>query len=322
LIAVTGVAAPIAIAFGFFHAILGFSLTASAVGGVALASTSAGTSIRILTDSRLLATPVGTHVLSAAMLDDVMSLFALSVVLAVGPALATNDSSRLALAATMPIVTAIALLIGIILIHRFVLPTMMQRSKSVAASLVLLFFTGFTVAIVVLVWFVGGSPFVAAFACGVSFGDSIRSTWNDKCGPHVRLMQRIFFLGTGAALPIRALFSSHDLLFGFIYSLLSLASKAVCGLAYWPDFWTVSLAMIARGDLGFLMLSSAASVNIIDSSLAAICVWALISNTLVGPLLLSLFLRRKRTQKAVTAEQFDAGFHSANDDDDDDDELI
>ena len=51
--------------------------------------------------------------------------------------------------------------------------------------------------------------------------------------------------------------------------------------------------MIARGDLGFLMLKSARAIGIVDEPLEAICVWALVTNTLVAPLLLAWWVNRK-----------------------------
>jgi Kef-type K+ transport system membrane component KefB len=355
LIAVVGVIAPIAIGLVFFHVILGFSLIAGAVGGVALSSTSVGTSIRILADCGVANTPVGVHLLSAAMFDDVLSLLALSVVLAVGSASAVvgDDRSKLGLAAAMPVVTAVVLMIGIVALHRFALPALMRaitRSLGMPNAMTLqgfdctqqratghdgwlskvspltvgwwlLFtFAAFTVAVIVCCWFVGGSPFVAAFACGVSFGDTLRGLWNDRVGAHVRLFQGIFFLAVGASLPVTVLFSSSELLYGFVYSLLSLLSKAVCGFAYHPHFWTVALAMISRGDLGFLMLSSAASLGLIDASLSAIAVWALVTNTLLGPLLLAWHVRRQTRLRAIeifgrAAATATDGFESASDSD-------
>ena len=75
-------------------------------------------------------------------------------------------------------------------------------------------------------------------------------------------------------MPIGVLFDGEVLLHGAIYSVLSMGTKAVCGLAHRRHFWTVALAMIARGDLGFLMLASASKLALIDARLEAACAWA------------------------------------------------
>ena len=70
-------------------------------------------------------------------------------------------------------------------------------------------------------------------------------------------MERLFFVAVGAALPIQTLFQLDTIGFGLIYSFLSFVGKFVCGFGASDvkhDFLAIGFAMVARGELGFLML--------------------------------------------------------------------
>jgi len=89
-IAVFGTVLPIIFGAVFFS-ILKYGVLAAVIGGTALSSSSMGTSLRLLNDNKALQTPMGASLVAASMLDDIISLIAMSVLLAIGNANQNED---------------------------------------------------------------------------------------------------------------------------------------------------------------------------------------------------------------------------------------
>jgi len=115
-VALTGIAAPIALSF-----VLGSLTDASTVqcfaAGAALCSTSLGTTFAVLRSSKLTATRLGVVLTSAAMLDDVLGLVMVQVVSNLG----SPGASVSAVIVLRPILVSLALAVTTVLACRFIL---------------------------------------------------------------------------------------------------------------------------------------------------------------------------------------------------------
>jgi Kef-type K+ transport system membrane component KefB len=158
------------------------------------------------------------------------------------------------------------------------------------------------------------------------------STYNRLFGPvHHNLLEPLFFASVGFAIPFRDAWRGHLIWRGIVYSLLMVVGKVVVGLCIplWTalpaayrsvrvqlrkpqpqehvpvrlespsigDVWSAAFilgsAMIARGEIGLLILQLgyAQSGHLSDEGFI-VGTWAVVLNTLIGPLAVGALMRR------------------------------
>ncbi|MDN5809188.1 MAG: cation:proton antiporter [Staphylococcus equorum] len=131
-----------------------------------------------------------------------------------------------------------------------------------------------------------------------------------------KILQPIFFASIGFSIPITQMFIGRLIWKGFIYALLMLVSKFACGL--WlirfkdeknhfsiQNIYPTSmlgLAMVARGEIGFLISSLAEAKGVFSpnsepkegssSDVYIIVTWAIVLCTFLGPVSVGLLVRR------------------------------
>ena len=138
--------------------------------------------------------------------------------------------------------------------------------------------------------------------------------------PLDRILKPFFFASIGFSIPITQMFSGAVVWRGVVHSMLMVLGKLLCGIwligytdgvAAGPDFPEPEIsrsfypaailgsAMVARGEIGFLVSSLAASNGIFDATensadVFLIVTWAIVLCTILGPLAVGLLLRRLR----------------------------
>jgi Kef-type K+ transport system membrane component KefB len=113
LVAFTGICLPIALSFILIPLIPGTSNLAAFAAGAALSSTSLGTTFAILASVKLNTTKLGTILVTAAMIDDVIGLVLVRVISQLGGEIEAGAIAR-------PIGVSIALLAATILLSKIV----------------------------------------------------------------------------------------------------------------------------------------------------------------------------------------------------------
>lgn len=278
----------------------GFGWRESIFIGTVLTATSVTITAQTLLDLGKLRSRVGTTILGAAVIDDVLGLIVLSVVIAIGAGSA-HASSGLAGAvlpiARMTIFLVLAFALGPRLI-RMVLnrgqPSSDNHSIS-AAALALAFLAAFCAA------FLGGMApitgsylagvFVAAMPARKSIIESIRPICQAFFGP-------VFFVSIGLQIDARNL-GGHISLFLALLLVAVVGKIAGCGAGAFAtgfgarDSIIVGVGMIPRGEVGLITATIGFAAGVISSGIYVQVVVLVLATTLITPPLLGLAFARR-----------------------------
>ena len=148
--------------------------------------------------------------------------------------------------------------------------------------------------------------------------------------PLNKVLKPFFFASIGFSIPITQMFSKAVVWRGIVYSMLMVLGKLLCGI--WlightdrtvagtdhPEpvvgrrsLYPASIlgsAMVARGEIGFLVSSLAAGNGIFDNSqnsadIFLIVTWAIVICTVIGPVAVGLLVKRLRGPQKRTARR-------------------
>jgi Kef-type K+ transport system membrane component KefB len=267
--------------------------------GFALAPTSVGISLTLLSRSKQLNSRCGQIIMSAAFLDDIFSIICLVVL----TNLAGGDLSIVD-HIVVPSISAFAFVgfggwasVGIM---PYITPYMLDSSNAVVQFFdvgnrtlglsdelhlfyLILFYLMFS-----WVGDVVGSSLLGAFVAGMLFSSIPRSglVWDKQFKRITRWLIRLFFSATVAfSIEISDLFTLEAFWKGLILGIgPCLLTKMVAGYFVGDERWVVGIAMMARGEFAYLVAAEAYRLEMIAQSEYAIVVWALIWATIVAPL--------------------------------------
>ena len=295
-VAIGGIIAPLFL--GFLAGIsFGFTEMDSIIVGLILIATSVGVTVRTLLDLDMLDTNVGSSILGAAVIDDVIGVVLLAFFIGADPLLYVGLK--------VVLFFLIFLYLGLRLIdHVLDLGEKIQLPKaflSIALSIFLLF-SYFADAC-------GISGIIGAFIAGLLIGHSLKS---QKIVDDVQTLGYgffvpLFFIWVGARLylgiqmDINAFLSIG--LFAFVVIIVALLGKIIgCGigsrLAGLSNKMSlqVGIGMIPRMELALIIVSAAISKNMFSSAIVAhqilaVTVFLTITTTLITPLLIKLVFK-------------------------------
>jgi Kef-type K+ transport system membrane component KefB len=302
-VAISGSLAPLAIATALSIGVLGLSWRSALAVGCTLAPTSMGVALNVLKRGKVLNTPTGQLVISAAVLDDIIALILLSELQAL------DDASAMSL--LRPIVSSVGLLALGLWLGVQVVPGLMRRLKprippkrlpKVLLGMLMLL----AMILVPLCHELGSSPLLGAFLSGLSFctDRDVHDSWARQVKRLMQWLLRIFFAATIAfAVPINE-FASLEVLKGAAILSVAVLGKIATGLwampLNWGQFWTVGLAMSAWGEFAFVVATTARSAGLLDQRAFASVILAVVLSILVSPVLLRLVINRNhRTAVAL-----------------------
>lgn len=142
--------------------------------------------------------------------------------------------------------------------------------------------------------------------------------------PQKYLFQPLFFASIGFAIPFVDLWTGEVIWKGVVYTLLMAFAKLIVGVvvpvwdfisprikqrrsekipasrsAGWPPAMLLGAAMVARGEIGLLIIQIGLNETpFLSQEAFVIGVWAIVLNTIIGPVLVGLLLRRAGTSIA------------------------
>jgi Kef-type K+ transport system membrane component KefB len=390
----TGIAMPIVLSMVLLPFAFQYTFLQSFVVGAALSSTSLGTTLAVISatasastdaqpekgslpDTRddnaaeqrqattaekqgFLDTRIGTILIGAALLDDIVALVLSSVIESLGGIQAGGGKLKV-WPIVRPILTSILLLVGTILVARVVaklLPRLPRRgfNKRLHPYLPAL---GVTLWLAIVCAFISiadeidSTDLIGTFCAGafmVHVFDALRSSSDpmtsvDAMNPdrafyavhqtvQSRLLSPFFFASIGFAIPVREMFTGTTVWKGVLYSgLMGVAKVMAClpvllvslygsrcvdicrrllrrpdvqttnvrATRVWPPAVFLGLSLVARGEIGFLIINVARQAGILactsDSPTALqafdVGVWAITMNTFIGPTVIGILLRSK-----------------------------
>ncbi|RPA82705.1 Sodium/hydrogen exchanger [Ascobolus immersus RN42] len=389
--ALTGLLTPIALSIALLSAGFGYEIKESFAIGAALSSTSLGTTFGVIQEADvgngkggMVDTRVGTVLVSAALIDDVVGLVMAKVIAELG-----GDGADLGWTIGRPVLVAFCLsaitpffVRGTRLVLPFLRPTWKkftwaQRNRTTVnfATLVVTLAAFSAVAA-----YAGTSILLGAYLAGCYLnslsrkpsdtnmvinnepkaetysssaenetelkGSTYVQTFTETVGDvHEHILSAFFFASIGFAVPFLDLWTGKAIWRGIVYSILMIFSKLLVGIwlpvidifaspksastiptteslstpvteipgstsrlarISWAPALILGLAMVARGEIGLLIIQLAYNQSGIVSEEGFVTgIWAILLNTIIGPMAVGLYIKLKsRKGKTLSLGQW------------------
>jgi Kef-type K+ transport system membrane component KefB len=310
LIAVLGIILPIFIAVGVVMA-FGGTFIQSFSTGAAIAPTSLGVVAKLLKEVGELDTPLGQIISMAAVFDDVLSLILLSFIEKLA------DESATTWQMVSPVVFAFVFIVGALLmstmVPKVVTPAMEKIKSDTWKQYFSLFcLLVFALPLTFLANVAGTSFLLGGYLAGIAFasvGEVIPTVYEGQVKRLMLWTCRLFFAASIAfEIPVKGMFNADSLLLGLCLAIIAVFGKMLCGIGTFPnlkrDGPAVGVAMLGRGEFGFLIASKASSLGLVNKSQYASAVWGVVVPTILTPILFAPVFRMR--QKLVgTSEEPD-----------------
>ncbi|CAL00650.1 uncharacterized protein An02g06520 [Aspergillus niger] len=310
--AATGVLFPIGLSYLLLYLGFGYGAVETFIVGASLSATSLGTTFAVISTASstvdLAQTRVGSILVSAAVIDDVVGLVMLSVINDLGE-LGQGHSVNLGWLIGRPIVASIGMAIVTPLVTKFLFAPLFRRyieyhfarfdhiSNIILMILVLCAFISIAA-------YTGTSILFGAFLAGEREENKsptfVHTFERYLLDVQKYLMEPLFFSSIGFAIPFVQLWTGKRIWRGIVFTLLMLFAKLIVGIWSTKPVWsTVCLsglllgsAMVARGEIGLLIVEVGYNETSYVSEDAFItAVWAILLNTVLGPVTVGLLMK-------------------------------
>lgn len=299
-IAVTGIILPWV--GGFFLAeLFGFDYAASIFIGTALTATSIAITANVLKEMGKLQTEVGRAIIGAAIIDDILALFALSISVEIAAQILSPTLVLIMVAKAVAFITT-AIFLGKIVVRKSLVR--MDATKVAEKYPESVFIYAIMIAFLysMAAEFVGLSAIVGSFLAGACFaGVKLKSGAIFKEGAeHLQIIfASIFFISLGV------LIDFHIIPLDFIWFILALTGVAIltkvlgCGLTAklggmnLKDSLIIGVGMMPRGEIAMIIALIGFSKEIILQDTYAALVLMSLLTTLIPPLIFRNWLFRK-----------------------------
>jgi len=297
LIAVVGSILPIAIAFVIAFALNPSNIMSAVAAGACFGPTSLGIAMNILRTGKLVNTPVGQLIVSAAVIDDMIALIILSQ-------LGALAGEATVAAIVIPIVSALAFLVGGGYIAVFQLPRFLdkfffpcvRKENHGAAGIALMFLLLF--ALMPATYYAKSSFLMGAFLSGLVFcrNHDVHVHFVSQFKRLLQWLMRIFFAASiGFQVPIKDFGSFKVIGYGLIFT-LALTGKLAVGFMvpnfnncekfkglHLRDCLITGCSMAAEGEFAFVIAVFSKDNDLISADLYASIVLAVLISTIIPP---------------------------------------
>jgi Kef-type K+ transport system membrane component KefB len=284
--------------------LFGTSNTAALLLGLALGATSVSISARTLMEMSLLRSRVGLSLLGAAVADDILSILALSVFLAV----VTGSSSLAGL--LWLVVRMILFLLGAAVLGLWVLPRLVRWVGRLSISQGVLAFAIVTLLAYGLAAELVGqmAAIIGTFLAGLMFARTPEKNVIEQGMSSLAygLFVPIFFVNIGLTVDI------NSLPFSAVWLILAVTAGAVLGkllgaaggarLGGLPGRESIQLGagMVARGEVTLIIVAIGSKAGLIDNNVFSAAVAAMLLCSLATPILLRAAFHKPRGKVPVS----------------------
>eukprot|EP00405_Crypthecodinium_cohnii_P049599 CAMPEP_0206602224 /NCGR_PEP_ID=MMETSP0325_2-20121206/47244_1 /ASSEMBLY_ACC=CAM_ASM_000347 /TAXON_ID=2866 /ORGANISM="Crypthecodinium cohnii, Strain Seligo" /LENGTH=618 /DNA_ID=CAMNT_0054114639 /DNA_START=132 /DNA_END=1988 /DNA_ORIENTATION=+ len=277
----------------------GYDFSNGFAAGTALAPTSVGIALRLLHEAHALQTYFGQAIITAAFVDDILSLILYNVLFSI------NDE--------FTFMTFLPMLLGLIFMSAAAAAgaTLWPKLISWALSKIpetkaetkltlhheLLFLLMVTVLIAYAqITHLCGTHLWGCFIAGMSFAmwKEAHHVWVRQTKRMTSWMIRIFFSATVAfSIPIEDLLSMEAFLKGTLLGIgPCILSKVLCAPFMGDSRFVIGWAMVGRAEFAYLIGQMAAASGLMDAKVFSIVIWALLYATVFAPFIFRVVLNR------------------------------
>lgn len=290
--------------------------------GVIMTATSVGITVEVLRELGKLTTKVGTIVMGAAIIDDVLGIIVLSVALSLSGG---KDSASPVLTAINPDGNAVITVIWILAFFVFAIGVgfgisklfkFIEKKAPHTRRIPIL-----SIAVCLLYAYVAEKVFGVADITGAFIAGVVLST-NHKSAQYVdrrvtissyMIFAPIFFAGIGIKITFAGL-NAEVLWFALSFVALAILTKIVgCGGAAligkfrFKDAVKIGVGMIARGEVALIVTEKGIAGGLLDDKYRAIVVLLVLVSSLLCPILLKLIYRKDNENPVPTKAETEEG---------------
>jgi Kef-type K+ transport system membrane component KefB len=306
---------------------MGFGVMEGLACGSALASTGIGFTLTLMKDLDLLATPLGQLVAAAAMIHDVSSMVLLAILQGATSMAETGDADALAM--IKPVIASLGLFAASIIIRMIAVKAIASGEEQDAKAELeathlylhekILGIVTAGICFAVIADKIGSTHLLGCFLAGVvaTSWKSFQEIWEPMVEPILPWMTMAFFSCTvGFAVPVQAL-AAKDWGLVIAIVLLAILSKIATGAfvgspmekGYGLQALQVGAAMVGRGELGFMQISTAYKLGMVSLGVYGGTVWGLLVASVLGPFMFrgAVNFAKGQEGKQASAEPEGAG---------------
>ncbi|MBQ8649533.1 MAG: cation:proton antiporter [Clostridia bacterium] len=310
VIAMLGVLVPIigcgGVYFLFFGNGMNFtSLLKSAFVGVVFAATSVSITVETLNEMGKLKTKVGSTLLSAAIIDDIIGIVVLSIISAMG------DKSVNPGIVVLKIIGffVFTFVVGFIVYHIFKRVTVNhEKSRRVAIwALAFCFVMSYCAEKFFGVADITGAYFAGVILCNLT--KSRKYVAKKVTAASYLVFSPVFFAGIGLKTDLSGITGSI-VLFSLVLIVMAVITKIIgCGAAAkickmsGKDSLAVGVGMVARGEVALMVAQKGIDSGYIDAKILPAIVLCVIFAALITPILLKLVMSNKPTPPDNNSEE-------------------
>lgn len=301
-VACIGFLMPFIFGFALAHFVFGLSILVSLFIGGTLTATSIGISIRVLDDFKRQHSAEGRVVLGAAVMDDILGVFLLSLLYE----FAMNGGIRLPHVGKLVVFILIFLLMAPIMVKGLSRLIEHYEEKSQIPGLLpttvvalILFFSW-------LAYAVGAPPILGGFATGLALSRRFSLPFGGAMGqedpnlsdridrqmqPIFQLLTPVFFVFVGASLNLREVEWGSPFIYTFFLTLfaIAVAGKLVSGMwvrGAWAQKLAVGLSMVPRGEVGLIFVEIGLTAGILNNELYSGMILVIAATTFLPPFIM------------------------------------
>merc|ERR1712093_563447 len=317
-VALSGVVFPMAMSYALFSA-MGFGVMEGLACGSALASTGIGFTLTLMKDMDLLSTPLGQLVAAAAMIDDVSSMVLLAILQGATSIVQTGEADAMPM--VKPVIASLGLFVASIIIRVLLCKAMASgeeqdaKAEHEANQMYLhekiLGVVTAGIAFAIIADKIGSTHLLGCFLAGVvaTAWKGFAEIWEPMVEPILPWMTMAFFsCSVGFAVPVQAL-AAKD--WGLVVAIVILAvvSKIATGIfagkptdkGYGLQVLQVGSAMVGRGELGFMQISTGYKLGMVSLGFYGATVWGLLVASILGPFMFRAAVKFAASQNAKAA---------------------
>ncbi|MCD4814325.1 cation:proton antiporter [bacterium] len=293
LVALMGVVLPFMAGYAYFAALNHDYKTALFL-GAAMVATSVGITARVLADLKFLKTTESRIILGAAVIDDVLGMIVLAVVAGLGKGeFSLGALIKISFMAVAFVV--VVLVLGTWLVNKIFHPVKKMKTRNMSFIIPLVVCFG----LAALAQMIGLAAIIGAFLAGMIFAE-IREEYEleKKMEPMADLFVPIFFVVMGSQVNVFLFGSVSIITTAVIVTLMAIATKLIgCGAAVFKDgihsSMIIGIGMVPRGEVGLIIASIGAKMNLFSQDVYAIIVAMCMATTLLMPPLMKWAVGKK-----------------------------
>jgi Kef-type K+ transport system membrane component KefB len=307
LIAVLGTLLPLVGGTGLAMAFGSPLFPNAIVAGTALAPTSVGISLKLLTEAKMLDKNFGQTIMTAAFVDDILSLILFNIIFSIGAGSVTFMHTF------FPAIMGVFFMVVAVMLAIFLWPWLLKdvmapyvrkfakEKKKIPiedeaiVAIMLMVLASYSV-----VTFFCGTHLWGCFIAGMSFaclGHDVfnaHELWERQTKRITAWMLRIFFACTVAfSIPLAELLSFEAFWKGTLMGIgPCIATKVFCAFFMGKSRWVIGWGMVGRAEFAYLIAQMGLAGGMLDKELFSIVIWALLWATVCAPFFFGSVLHR------------------------------